>query len=82
MTSALRWGTTHHTKTDKEETGAGIEPEATYLENGRVIEEGWSVRKLERYIKEYAKQRDTDVPRTRSKQPRLFKTWRTQLQSV
>lgn len=49
-------------------------PEQMIMLAGRVIEEGWSVRKLERYIKEYAKQRDgSEVPRTRSKQPRLYR---------
>lgn len=50
-------------------------PEQMVMLATRVLDEGWSVRKLEAYIKDYAKARDNrDTPRTRSKQPRLYRS--------
>jgi len=51
-------------------------PEQMLMLAERVMDEGWSVRKLEAYVKEYAKRRDDDarpVARTRSTQPKLFR---------
>ncbi len=57
-------------------------PEQMIMLATRVLEEGWSVRKLEAYIKEYAKARDTKAPPRTRKLPKLFREATSGLQEL
>jgi ParB family chromosome partitioning protein len=58
-------------------------PEQMLMLAERVVEEGWSVRKLEAYVKEYARQRDEgDEPPRQRPLPKLFRKAAASLQQV